>query len=57
MIYIGVVKDMRTGDVFRSLTITQAYFEVDLSDFVNGVIIRVNMHKASGEFYFHAQNM
>lgn len=54
-LYFGVVKDIRIGTVFKSLSITQNYFCVDLNDFANGLIVYLDMNPASGEYIFRAE--
>ena len=53
-LYFGVVKNIRIGDIFKSLTTTQSYFMVNLNDFANGLVIYLDMNHASGEFCFSA---
>ena len=54
-LYFAVMRDIRSGTVFNSLSITQNYFRVDLNDFANGLIVRLNMNRASGEYMFRAE--
>ena len=56
-LYFGVVREMRVGDVFRSLTVTQAHFEVDLNDYTNGLIVKLRMNQSSGEYFFSSHHM
>ena len=56
-LYFGVVKDINIGEVFKSLTTTQSYFMVNLNDFVNGLVVSLEMNQASGEFTFTAANL
>ena len=53
-LYFGVVKDIREGEIFRSLTCTQKFFMVDLNDFANGLEVTLDMNQASQEFTFSA---
>ena len=53
-LFFGVVKDMKVGTVFSSLSITQNFFCVDLLDFMNGLVVTLDMNEASGEFFFRA---
>ena len=53
-LFFGVVKDIRVGTIFKSLTITQALFKVDLLDYSNGLVVQLDLNQASGEFYFSA---
>ena len=53
-LYFGVVKDIRVGAIFKSLTITQNYFMVNLNDFANGLVVTLTMNQASGEYRFAA---
>lgn len=53
-LFFGVVKDIRVGEIFKSLTITQALFEVDLLAYSNGLVVQLDLNQASGEFHFTA---
>ena len=55
-LYFGVVRDIRIGEIFKSLTTTQSYFMVNLNDFTNGLVVSLDMNQASGEFFFSAEN-
>ena len=51
-LYFGVVSNVNVGDTFKSLTTTQNYVEVDLSNFENGLKITLHRNPANGEFTF-----
>lgn len=55
-LYFGVVKDIRIGAIFKSLTTTQSFFCVNLNDFANGLVVNLDMNQASGEFFFNADH-
>ena len=54
-LFFGVVKDIKIGTVFKSLSTTQSYFSLDLNNYANGVIVILEMNEASGEYYFRAE--
>ena len=56
-VYFGVVTNLAVGKVFSSLSITQNYFEVDLCDYHNGVVVSVEQNRASREFIFNSSHL
>ena len=54
-LFFGVVKDIKIGSIFKSLSVTQNSFSVDLEDYANGVVVVLEMNEASGEYYFRAE--
>lgn len=55
-LYFAVVSEIQVGTIFKSLTITQANYKVDLQNYANGLIITLALDPASGEYTFTASN-
>ncbi len=56
-LFFGVVSEMQVGTVFKSLTITQANYEVDLGNYSTGLVMTLTLDPASGEYTFTPSNM
>ena len=56
MLYFGVVCDIQLGETFKSLTITQANHEVDLTQYLNGLKITLTRDDTDGNYTFEASN-
>ena len=54
-LWFAVVRgNINDGEI---LTTTQSNFMVNLNDFVNGLVVSLEMNQASGEFTFTAANL
>ena len=56
-LFFGVVRNIKIGDTFKSLEITSALKEFDLSDFPNGLIVTLNKEPGGGRYSFSGKPM
>ena len=54
ILYFGVVKDITVGEIFKSLTITQSNFTVNMNNYTNGLVVTLSINPVSGEYIFTA---
>ena len=52
ILLFGVTSNVQVGPTFTAFEITSAPFEVDLSDFPNGVEVTLKQAPGGGRFYF-----
>ncbi len=55
-LYFGVVSEIQVGTVFKSLTITQTNYKVDLGKYSTGLVMTLTVNPASGEYTFTPSN-
>ena len=53
-LYFGVVNNMKSGHIFKHISLTQQNFCVDLMKYRNGVVVTLSQNGASGEYVFSA---
>ena len=53
-LYFGVVNNMKSGHIFKHISLTQQNFCVDLMKHRNGVVVTLSQNGASGEYVFSA---
>ncbi len=56
-LYFGVVSEIQVGAIFKSLTITQRNYMVDLGNYSTGLVMTLTLDPASGEYTFTPSNV
>ncbi len=51
-VFFGVVHNLRIGDIFTSLNITEALTEFDLSRFPGGLMVTLTQEPVGGQYTF-----
>ena len=56
-LFFGVVRNMQVGEIFKSLEITQSLTSFDLSEYPNGLQVKLQEELSGGAYTFVGETM